>query len=615
MAVVWAIIRSRPFPHPAPPVYRDFMADRLGKYEVLHELGKGAMGVVYEGYDPIIDRRLAIKTVKLPDAEDFEAQDALARFKREAQAAGRLSHPNIVGVFDYGETPEIAYIVMEFVDGTTLKHIVDKKERFELPEIVRLMDGVLTGLQFSHDRGVVHRDIKPANIMLTKSGEVKIADFGIARIESSSMTQAGTMLGTPSYMSPEQFMGQTVDSRTDIYSCGVMLYQLLTGDKPFEGSLTAMMHKVLNTEPLPPSALSVTVPRSFDAVVQRAMAKRPDERFATAADFAAALKEALIPRPAPEIGLGVAEYAEGDATMVASSRPATQASPPPAARAAVAAPMFVPEKKPPPMALIGGGIALAIAVLGGGAYMLLGHSSPPAAVPAAPATPTPAPAAPPMSAAQRESVLTGTLASLPCTLLSGTDSGAQPAISGLAGAGAPQEALTAALASLPAAILPATSVQTIDGPYCNALDTIRPYHSLFASPGTQLGLSLSGGKTTLYAGDKIAVINKMPGFSGYLETDYFSSDGTVFHLYQEKTGATAEPAGNMKTMVAGTAAAPFGTDMIIAIASSTPLFTEKRMQVENDSDYLPALRTALQDVATAGASVSVAAIPVVTLPK
>ena len=132
-------------------------------------LGKGAMGTVYEGFDPIIARRVAIKTVRLPAPDDVEAQEELARFKREAQAAGRLSHPNIVGVFDYGETPELAYIVMEFVDGTTLKHVMDNQERFELGEIVRIMEALMAGLQFSHDRGVVHRDIKPANIMLTKS--------------------------------------------------------------------------------------------------------------------------------------------------------------------------------------------------------------------------------------------------------------------------------------------------------------------------------------------------------------------------------------------------------------------------------------------------------------
>src|SRR5580692_1325457 len=267
--------------------------EALGKYEIKRPLGRGAMGTVYEGWDPIIARRVAIKTVRLPDASDPETEEGLARFRREAQAAGRLSHPNIVGVFDYGETSELAYIVMEFVDGPPLKDVLDKHERFVLADIVRIMEDLLSGLQFSHERGVVHRDIKPANVMLTASGQAKIADFGIARIESSLMTQAGTVLGTPAYMSPEQFMGQVVDARSDIYSSGVLLYQLLTGERPFEGSMSAIMHKALHTEAPLPSQISVTSPRSFDAVVNRAMAKRPDDRYASAAEFLAAIKAAL----------------------------------------------------------------------------------------------------------------------------------------------------------------------------------------------------------------------------------------------------------------------------------------------------------------------------------
>ena len=307
--------------------------DRLGKYELRGTLGRGAMGTVYDGWDPAIARRVAIKTVRLPDATDAEAQDELARFKREAQAAGRLSHPNIVGVFDYGETDQIAYIVMEFVDGDSLKSLLDKQERFAVPETVRVMEELLAGLQFSHERGVVHRDIKPANVMMTRDGRVKIADFGIARIESSSMTQAGTVLGTPAYMSPEQFMGQTVDARTDIYSSGVLLYQLLTGERPFEGSMSAIMHKALNTEPPRPSDLSVTAPPAFDAVVRRAMARRPEERFATAADFAQALRQALV-APAMPGGLAALEPADAEATIIstmrgAPARPAaTPAAPP-----------------------------------------------------------------------------------------------------------------------------------------------------------------------------------------------------------------------------------------------------------------------------------------------
>jgi len=581
---------------------------KLGKYDLLQILGKGAMGTVYEGFDPIIARRLAIKTVRLPDADDVEAQEELARFKREAQAAGRLSHPNIVGVFDYGETSEIAYIVMEFVDGTTLKHTLDKKERFEVREVVRLMDGLLTGLQYSHDRGVVHRDIKPANIMVTKAGEVKIADFGIARIESSSLTQAGTMLGTPSYMSPEQFMGQTVDARTDIYSSGVMLYQLLTGGRPFEGGLTAIMHKVLNTEPPPPSALSVTVPHAFDAVVQRAMAKRPQERFASAAEFAKALKDAfenkaLAPTQAEE------DFDDADATVVVAPapKPAPQpasapAAPPPPGPAPVA-------KKPLPIALLGGTAAVVLLALGGAGFLLLGQHSSSALVV--------------MNAAQREAALSTSLTSLSCTLLSATESGAQPVLSGIVGAGAPQSALTGAIGALPAGITPASSVQPVDGPYCDTLNTIRPYHPLFTQPSMQLGLALAGGVTTLHDGDLITVKTTMPGFSGYLQTDYFSSDGSVFHLYPTPTDALhLQQAGAVKTLgdpsIGGASwqvSAPYGTDMIVSIATSAPLFTARRPQDENGSDYLSALRTALQNAASAGQNVSVAALQVVTEPK
>jgi tRNA A-37 threonylcarbamoyl transferase component Bud32 len=602
------------------------MADTLGKYELRHVLGKGAMGTVYEGFDPIIARRVAIKTVRLPDPDDVEAQDELARFKREAQAAGRLSHPNIVGVFDYGETPELAFIVMEFVDGTTLKHIVDKKERFELAETVRMMEALMAGLQFSHDRGVVHRDIKPANIMLTQAGEVKIADFGIARIESSSMTQAGTMLGTPSYMSPEQFMGQTVDSRTDLYSSGVMLYQLLTGEKPFEGGLTAIMHKVLNTEPPPPSALSVTVSPAFDAVVKKAMAKRPEDRFATANDFAKALRSALEAKPVAAdagFGLGAMEFGDGDATMVAPSRPAVAPSAPPVQPAPVAA------KKSAPLALIGGVVA-ALAVLGGGGFFLFGgHAAPkPVQIPAAPMAaiqpaPVTPPSPPPMTQAQLVANYTATLGALPCTFLSAKDNGADPEISGLAGAGAPQAALNGAMQTLPQASGLTNNIQTIDGPYCDALNAIRPYHPLFGDPTQALGLALAGGKTNLHDGDLITVRQAMPAYAGYLETDYFSNDGTVLHLYPTPTDARKLLASGGSKILGDPAkggarwqvSAPYGTDMIIAIASSTPLFASARPQDENASDYLTALRAALQNAASSGAKLSVAALPVVTLPK
>ncbi len=596
------------------------MTEMLGKYELRHVLGKGAMGTVYEGFDPIIARRLAIKTVRLPSPDDLEAQDELARFKREAQAAGRLSHPNIVGVFDYGETAEIAYIVMEFVDGTTLKHVLDKGERFPPAEILRIMEMLMAGLQYSHERGVVHRDIKPANIMLTKTGEVKIADFGIARIESSSMTQAGTMLGTPSYMSPEQFMGQTADARTDLYSAGVMLYQLLTGEKPFEGGLTAIMHKVLHTEPPPPSALSFTVTPAVDAVVNRAMAKRPEDRFASATEFAQVLRQAFraAPEPSASFGLGADVFADGEATMVAPRRPAETAREfiPPAAPPAPAL-----RKSGPNFALIGGAAALLLAVLAGGAYMLLGHHTAPAP-PRQAATSSPPPATPtPLTPAQLAANFTGTLGALPCTLLSARQSDSAVTVSGLAGAGAPQAAFTAALQSLPDRASVTDSVETLDGPYCTTLDSVRPYTQLFAEPGSTPGLSMGGLGTTLHDGDLIIINQTMPGFSGYLETDYYSNDGTVLHVFptanpphELAAGAPISLGDKSHPNAIGEAGAPYGADLIISIASSQPLFTALRPQDENVSDYLPALRTALQNAAANG-RISVSALALVTLPK
>jgi len=363
---------------------------QVGKYEIRGRLGAGAMGTVMDAFDVVIERRAALKVIPRPAAHDVEGQESLARFKREAQAAGRLNHPNIVAVYDYGEDHDNAWIAMELVEGGTLKQVLDRGERFPLPEIGRVMEQILAGLDYSHRRGVVHRDIKPANIMLTADGTVKIADFGIARIENSSMTQVGTVMGTPSYMAPEQLRGEPVDARADIWASGVLLYQLLTGEKPFEGGFSAVQHKAIHTEPTPPSTLSVTAPRAFDGVVSKAMAKRPEDRFATAADFAAAIRVALT-APAAAASLPMAD---ADATVVSGTMntvpPATTNAPPPPPA----------PRSGPPVMLIGGGVAAAL-VAGAAAFMFLGNGTAPEPVPTpAPAaitlapTPTPVPATP-----------------------------------------------------------------------------------------------------------------------------------------------------------------------------------------------------------------------------
>jgi serine/threonine protein kinase len=437
----------------------------LGKYEIRGTLGKGAMGTVYDGWDPLIARRVAIKTVSLPANPDPETAEEIARFRREAQAAGRLSHPNIVAVYDYGETNDIAYIVMEFVDGPSLKAPLDKHERFTLPDIQRVMDDLLAGLQFSHDRGVVHRDIKPANIMLTSEGQAKIADFGIARIERSSMTQAGTMLGTPAYMSPEQFMGQVVDARTDVYSAGVVLYQLLTGERPFEGGLTAIMHKVLNTEPPAPSELAVTAPSSLDVVVKRAMAKRPDERYPSASAFAQAIRTAIANAGTPTDAI-LGDDAE--ATVVGRSQAAVAARPTPAQagpgavlpghRASVPAPP--PARSRVPL-FAGVGVAVVLGLGAGSWFLLTGSRQPPAAASASADTSPPtqtaqlSPSPPVQAAVPSQPDSQPTSSSAPPTLSAPPAQTTQPSPPPLAQTAAPGQ-LVSQPASSPTPIAPST---------------------------------------------------------------------------------------------------------------------------------------------------------------
>ena len=294
--------------------------DQLGRYEIRGVLGAGAMAVVYDGWDPVIGRRAAIKTIKREELDGIEAEEVVERFKREAQAAGRLSHPNIVSVYEYGDYRGIAYIAMEFITGSELKSFFDRNERFPIAEVARIMTQLLSALDVAHRNGVVHRDIKPGNIYLLEDGTVKVADFGIARVESSNLTQAGMALGTPPYMSPEQFMGHTLDGRSDLFSAGVILYQFLTGERPFTGTqASTIMHKILQTEPPPPSLLNVQVPHAFDGVLRKALAKRPDDRYATAREFADALNAAVAGRaiePPPTV---VSDGGDVDRTRLASA--------------------------------------------------------------------------------------------------------------------------------------------------------------------------------------------------------------------------------------------------------------------------------------------------------
>ena len=274
------------------------MADlsKLGRYELRRILGRGAMGVVYEGFDPTLGRRVAVKTILKSAALDEETERAYSeRFVREAKAVGRLNHPNIVQVHDFGEENEVAYLVMEFIQGRELRSYFEGNERFEIAESVRIMGELLDALEFAHEAGVVHRDVKPANVMLDAQRRVKLADFGVARVQDGAeQSQAGTMVGTPAFMSPEQISGGKIDRRTDIFSAGTILYQLLTGEQPFKGEgAWTVAKKIMQDEPPQPSSLVTNVSPAYDSIVAKALAKTPARRYASAKEFAGELRGAL----------------------------------------------------------------------------------------------------------------------------------------------------------------------------------------------------------------------------------------------------------------------------------------------------------------------------------
>src|SRR5437588_7442668 len=257
---------------------------KVARYEIVEELGRGAMGLVYKALDPTIGRTVALKTMRL-DVHGLETEDMLRRFKNEARAAGLLNHPNIVTIYDAGEQEGMFYIAMEYIQGTTLHALLTEKRVLTAEEVIELSRQMCKGLDYAHSNGIIHRDIKPANIMITADGTVKIMDFGIAKA-GGGMTNTGQVLGTPNYMSPEQVKGKQLDGRSDLFSFGVILYGMITGEKPFVGqNVTTIIYKIVNESPIAPRDLDVTVHPGLSAVVTKALAKAPDDRYQSGAQL------------------------------------------------------------------------------------------------------------------------------------------------------------------------------------------------------------------------------------------------------------------------------------------------------------------------------------------
>jgi serine/threonine-protein kinase len=274
------------------------MPATIGRYEVLEELGRGSMGVVYKARDPRIGRVVALKTIafSFPIGPD-EEEEFLQRFYHEAQVAGRLNHPNIVTIYDVGEKgPEgEAYIAMEYATGTNLHDLLAGGGRLPLQQVAEVVEKLAQALDYAHQNQVIHRDVKPANIILTEGGQPKILDFGIARLAAGGLTRPGKFFGTPNYMAPEQVTGTDVDGRADQFSLAVILYQLLTGEKPFTGdSVTAISYQVVNVDPAPPSRLNPALRPSFDRILRKALSKHAGDRYARCQELAEDLKTAVM---------------------------------------------------------------------------------------------------------------------------------------------------------------------------------------------------------------------------------------------------------------------------------------------------------------------------------
>ena len=284
---------------------------KAGRYEISGELGRGAMGVVYRATDPVIGRTVAVKTLQLSvEGTGLTREELLARFQTEARAAGLLTHPNIVVIFDAGAEDGVFFITMELVEGKSLQSLLDSGQMFPLPRVLRIMEQACSALQFAHERNIVHRDIKPANLMLTPDDTVKVTDFGTAKIlQFGTVQQTAHVMGTPSYMSPEQVKGKIVDGRSDIFALGVVLYEMVTGEKPFPGqNITTVIYKIVNEEPVQPRDIDPSVHPGLNAVIMKALAKEPSARYQTCRELFEDLRNyrsvSIAPNPEATLPLG-----------------------------------------------------------------------------------------------------------------------------------------------------------------------------------------------------------------------------------------------------------------------------------------------------------------------
>lgn len=564
---------------------------KIDKYRVDSILGRGAMGVVYKAYDPLMERIVAIKMLPLDILEGADRENFLQRFRGEAKAYGRLLHPNIVTCYSYDENQEKVYIVMEFVEGKTLRQLLDRKTRFALDQVREIMTQLLDALAYSHEQGVVHRDIKPANIIITNEGRVKVADFGIARLDASTVTQTGHVMGSPSYMSPEQFSGQPVDARTDVFSAGVVLYELLSGVKPFPATdLGAALYNVLYSVPEAPSRHNKKLAPSVDHVVLTALQKDPAKRFATAKIFAAELLAALAPVPP----------LTGDVTEPkGESKP--ELAPPPEKKTRQRANLAVETSTMSKRSrgwMLGSLAIIAVAV---GGWFLRAPSSPSGQSAATknslvPATTQATKPLPQLSEVQ------AVLAKLPCSGLLPTIEGSDVMLQGYVRSKDDLVTLQNAVNEVRGVEKVNLQVDVLGSPYCEVVNFLAGYRAGARDLASKIALPELNKLVQYREGDKLMLELVTPDFSSYMYVDYFMLNGTVVHMLPENNRPLVKTPANKRIKIgeggkgkqSWEISAPFGRELITIVATKQPLFDKARPEIEEVDVYLAALRGALE---------------------
>ena len=371
----------------------------IAKYEVLEQVGEGAMGVVYKALDPVLNRTVAVKVMSAGLAQDEVLRE---RFLREAQAAGSLQHPNLVTIYDFGETDGHLYIAMEFIEGADLEKLMLKQIHLDLPMKLDLIIDVLNGLSFAHRRGIIHRDIKPANIRIDQEGRARIMDFGVAKMSASNLTGTGVMMGTPNYMAPEQITGEkTITPAADLWAVGAVLYELLTNQRPFEAdTLHRVLFKIVSDTPAPLHMVVPDLPRALDDITQKALAKEPENRFRSATEMANALTAVRVtlhaaPRTTKTLSqrASIEVEAPRHRDMGATVIP-LPAEPAAAPVATVPGAAMATQASRPNWALMAGGVVVLLIAVGGVSYLgsRAARSPEPTQAPTTPAATAQAPA-------------------------------------------------------------------------------------------------------------------------------------------------------------------------------------------------------------------------------